>query len=68
MYYVVTLAISVIVIEFFKSAYYQPRPFWIDSDPPVKAFKCSTGLGNPSGHAGVTAACVFTVLLDYLTS
>jgi hypothetical protein len=49
----IMLAIHVVYLtDVLKLLYSDPRPYWKYSD--VDGIRCSTGWGNPSGHASIS--------------
>ena len=58
--------IFVLLTDFLKSAYNDPRPYMVDSDVKVYTSLPIVGCGNPSGHAAVGIFMFLFILEDIL--
>lgn len=63
-YYIIMLAAVLVLSGVTKTAYHQPRPFWVAPDVAIYS-SCSTQFGNPSGHSLSAMAFALAIWLDY---
>jgi hypothetical protein len=62
-YYTLAFAASALIFDTLKLDLHCARPYWASSQ--VQAFSCSSGYGNPSGHAMTTVGRTLLMWLDY---
>jgi len=51
------------IINAGKLIYSDPRPYWISGE--IIPYRCSSNLGNPSGHTMTAAGFASLLWLDY---
>jgi len=62
-YYILAWGVSSYIDNSLKMEFHNPRPYWVGAA--VQAFSCSSGYGNPSGHAMTSMGRPLLVWLDY---
>ena len=62
LYYMAAFTLDKTFLNFYKLAFADPRPYMIDSN--ITPYSCSTGFGNPSGHASASAVFFIFLFLD----
>jgi membrane-associated phospholipid phosphatase len=62
-YYFIFYSALALVVNITKLTYEQARPFWVSTA--VKAYKCETEFGNPSGHSVNAMGVALLIWLEY---
>ena len=65
-YYAIAISAKIVLINFLKMMYMEPRPYWHDHTISVYEKKCATSYGNPSGHAIIASTLAFIPFLDLI--
>ncbi len=63
--FIIYFFIALLVTDFLKSAYNDPRPYMVDSGIRAKSSIPTTGCGNPSGHASMGVFMMLIIMEEF---